>query len=294
MAAKARGSSIKAIAALAIISAGATVAGCASRPAARPFSLNSAQAFANSIADRTATVSPPGNIPGDLLRYRTIEYSTAVVNEGTPGAFTAFITVARTVSVYPSSAASVDTAEEHPLAFTTASDRDRWVAAGSPALVPAGSSKALFLPPGQFSFVLQGTPLTYQQASDLPGTPSAFSAQILSHLRPLTGTQPPATLVLKQLGYLIAVAPLPPAARSAAWQVAASLPGLYLCGTGTDLSGRRGEGLCAAAEGEETEILVNKRTGSVLAIEERLQRPSPIYPTVSGGSLIQSITFIES
>src|SRR5260370_8361154 len=158
MAAKARGSSIKAIAALAIISAGATVAGCASRPAARPFSLNSAQAFANSIADRTATVSPPGNIPGDLLRYRTIEYSTAVVNEGTPGAFTAFITVARTVSVYPSSAASVDTAEEHPPAFTTASARARWAAAGTPALVPAGSSQALFPPPPPFPLAPPATP----------------------------------------------------------------------------------------------------------------------------------------
>ncbi len=290
IAAKTRGSSIKAIAALAIISAGAAIAGCGSGPAARPFNQSSAQAFASSIADRMVPVSRSGN----LLRYRAIEYSTAVVNAGTPGAFTAFITVSRTVTVYSSSAASVGTAEEHPPTFTTPSDRERWVAAGSPALVPAGSSKTLSLAPGQFSFVLQGTPLTYRQASDLPGTPSAFSAQILDHLPHFKGTHPPATLVLKQLGYLIAVAPLPVAARSAAWHVAASLPGLYLCGTGTDLSGRRGEGLCVDAEGEETEILVNKRTGSVLAIEERLQRPSPIYPTVSGGSLIQSITFIGS
>ncbi len=100
-------------------------------------------------------------------------------------------------------------------------------------------------------------------------------------------------MLLKQLAYLIAVAPLSVAARSAAWHVVASLPGLRLCGTGTDLSGRRGEGLCVDAAGQETEILVNKTTGWVLAIEERLKRPSPDYPTVSGGSLILSFTFIE-
>lgn len=277
-------------AALAIISAGAAVTGCGSGPAARPFKLSSAQGFANSIADQMAAGSRSANTPGNPLRYRTIEYSTAVVNAGLPGAFTAFVTVSRTVTVYSSSAASIHTAGQHPLTFTTPSDRERWVAAGSPALMPSDTGKMLALAPGQFSFVLQGAHLTYRQASDLPETPDAFSAQILSYLRP----HPPATLLLKQLGYLIAVAPLRAAARSAAWHVVASLPGLHLCGTGTDLSGRRGEGLCVDAEGEETEILVNKSTGSVLAIEERLQRPSPMYPNVSGGSLIQSITFIES
>jgi len=134
--------------------------------------------------------------------------------------------------------------------------------------------------------------MSYRQASALPGTTSAFMAQVLSHLRPFTRTDPPATMVLKQLAYLIAAAPLPVAARSAAWRAAASLPGLHLCGTGTDLSGRRGEGLCVDDAGQEIEILVNKTTGSMLAIEERLERPSPMYPSVSGGSLILSLTFI--
>jgi hypothetical protein len=277
------------IAALTAMSAGATITGCAADPAARPLSLNlsSARAFADSAADTAV----PGSTPGQTLQYRTLEYSAAVANAGMPGAFTAFITLSRTVTVYPSSAASILTAQARPPAFTTPADRQHWAVAGSPALTPAGLGQPLPVPAGQFSFVLQGTPLTYQQASSLPGTATALSDQVLSHLRPLTGADPPTTLVLRQLAYLIAVAPLTAAARSAAWHALAALPGLRLCGTRTDLSGRRGEGLCADAAGQETEILVNTSTGSMLAIQERLERPSPLYPTVSAGSLIQSITF---
>jgi hypothetical protein len=286
-----RGSRIAAIAALTASCAAAAISGCGSGSATRPLNLTSAQALANSIADQ-AVPSGSGNAPGALVRYRSIEYSAAIVDAGTTAGFTAFVTVTRTVTVYSSSAASVATVQTRPLTFATPSDRERWVAAGSPALTPGDVNETLSEPPGQFSFVFQGTPMTYRQASDLPGTASAFLAQILSHLRPATGSYPPATMVLKQLAYLIAAAPLSGAARSAAWHAAAALPGLRMCGTETDLSGRRGVGLCVDAAGQETEILVNKTTGSVLAIEERLKRPSPMYPTVSSGSLILSLTFI--
>ena len=296
----ARISRTMAIAALMAVCASVAIGGCGPGSAARSLNLSpavpslnlsSAKALANSIADRVMPGSRPGNAPGAPVRYQDIDYSAAVGNAGTPGGFTAFVTRSRTVTVNPSSAASVIMTEPRPLTFTTPSDRERWVASGSPALVPA-LNETLLSPPGQFSFVMQGTPMTYRQASDLPGTASAFSAQILGHLRPFAGPDPPPTMVLKQFAYLIAVAPLSVAARSAAWHAAASLPGLRLCGTGTDLSGRRGEGLCVDAAGQEAEILVDKSTGSVLAIEARLKRPSPDYPTVSGGNLILSLTFI--
>lgn len=302
MTARTRGSRTAAIAALTASCASAAIAGCGPgyaahslnlNPAAASLNLSSAKAFAASIADRTVPGSPSANTPGAPVRYRSIEYSAAVGDAGTPGGFTAFATVSRSVTIYSSSAASIVTVQTRPLTFTTPSDHQRWVAAGSPALTPGDANQMLQEPPGQFSFVWQGTLMTYRQASDLPGTADAFSAQLLSYLRPFAGTYPTATIMLKQLAYLIAVAPLPPAARSAAWHVAASLPGLRLCGTGTDLSGRRGQGLCADAAGQETEILVNKTTGAVLAIEELLKRPSPDYPTVPGGSLILSLTFID-
>jgi len=284
---------MRAVAALAIIGVGAAIAGCGSGVAAQPSEQNSARTFVGSIADQVAVAGGAADVPGTPVRYHTIEYSTVVGNSGTPGAFTAFITVSRTIAVQTSSSASITTTDNGVLTFTTPSDRDRWVAAGRPALEPV-SGQTVVIPPGQFSFIPQGATLTYQQAAALPGAVDALSTQVLAHLRPYAGPAPPPTLVLKLLGYLIAVAPTTAAARSAAWRVASSLPGLRLCGTGTDLSGRRGVGLCVDAGGEETEVLVSTQARSVLAVEERLLRQSLAYPSVPAGSLIASTTFITS
>jgi hypothetical protein len=134
--------------------------------------------------------------------------------------------------------------------------------------------------------------LTYQQAVDLPGTSAELATQILDSLRSHAGNNPLATVVLRQLGYLLATAPLSTPARSAAWHAVASVTGLRLCGSGTDLSGRRGEGFCADSQGEEVEVLIDAHTGSVLAVEERLLQQAPLYPNVSAGSLIGSTTFL--
>jgi hypothetical protein len=284
---------MKAVAALAVIVFSAAIAACGSGVAARPSDPGSAQTFAASIGDQVAAAGGMEDAQGTPVRYHTIEYSTAVGDAGTPGAFTAFVTVSRTITVQTSSAASITTTDNGVLTFTTLSDRDRWVAAGRPALEPV-SGQTVVIPPGQFSFIPQGSTLTYQQAAALPGTADALSDQVLSYLRPYAGSAPPATLVLKLLGNLIAVAPLTAAARSSAWRVAASLPGLRLCGSPTDLSGRRGVGLCVDAGGEEVEVLVGTPAGSVLAVEQRLLRQSLAYPTVPAGSLIASTTFITS
>jgi hypothetical protein len=284
---------MKAVAALAIIGVSAAIAGCGSGVAAQPSDRGSARTFVDSIADRVAAAGATADVPGTPVRYHTIEYSTAVGNPGTWDAFTAFVTVSRTIAVQTSSAASITTTDNGVLTFMTPADRDRWVAAGRPALEPV-SGQTVIIPPGQFSFIPQGSTLTYQQAVALPGTADALSAQVLSYVRPYAGPAPLGTLVLRLLGYLIAVAPLTAAARSAAWHVAASLPGLRLCGSGTDLSERRGVGLCVDAQGEETEVLVNTQADSVLAVEERLLRQSLAYPTVPTGSLIASTTFITS
>jgi hypothetical protein len=119
-------------------------------------------------------------------------------------------------------------------------------------------------------------------------------AQLLKHLRAFVSPHPPANMVLEQLGYLIAAAPLTTAARRAAWRSLAALPGLYLCGSGVDLAHRRGTGLCEDSSGDETEILVSTRTGSVLAIEDRLLRRDRMYPMVPTGSTISSTTFLAS
>ena len=290
---------MKAIAALVIVGISAAIAGCGSgvahvtQPATTSsLNLRSARTLAESVAGRATSPDAP-DTPGAPVRYRTIEYSAVVANAGTPGSFTAFVLISRTRTIESSSAASIDTFADGPPAFTTSTDRARWKAAGSPSLAPAPSGgQVLSMPPGQFSFLPQGSTLTYRQASSLPGTPQAFSARLLGHLRPFAGPNPPASLVLEALGYLIATAPLTTAARAAAWRVLAALPGLHLCGSGVDLAHRHGLGLCADAGGA-AEILVDASTGSVLAVEDRLLRPSPMYPMVSDGSMISSVTFLS-
>jgi hypothetical protein len=280
-----------AVVALACISVGATIAGCGSRTTPQPVNLSSAQSFATSIAARMAAAKGTGD-PSEAVRYKTVEYSAVVDNPGTPGAFTAFVTYSQTITVKPSSAAIISTVPKGTLTFTTASDRQRWVASGSPSLEPA--NRTWSTASGQFSFLPVGSNLTYRQAAALPAAPRPLATAILNHLRAYAGSNPSAMLVLRQLGYLIATAPLSAAARAAAWHVVASLPGLYLCGTATDLTGRRGEALCANANGEETQILIDANTGSVLAIQQRLTQTSPLYPSVGSGTLIGSSTILSS
>jgi hypothetical protein len=290
---------MKAVAALIIAMLSAAIVGCGPEAVpgtqpitARPLNLRSAPLLAESIA-RRAVIPGASSPPGAPARYRTIEYSAEITNVGTPGSYTAFVRIKRTVTIRPSSAARITTFADGPPAFTTPTDRARWQAAGSPSLAPApAGGSVLSLPAGQFSFIPQGTTLTYRQATSLPSTPQALSAQLLSHLRAFAGPHPPANLELEQLGYLIAVAPLTAAARAAAWRVLAALPGLHLCGSGTGPVHRPSLGLCAESRGDQTEVLVSTHTGTVLTVEDRLLRPSPMYPMVFGGSLISSVTFL--
>jgi hypothetical protein len=279
------------MAALTVIATAATIAGCATNATTTPVELSSAQALADSFADRATSINSAGINTGGPVRLRMMEYSAAITNAGMPGAFTGFVTITRTFVVQPSSAAIVDTRVDGPMTFPTPTDQQLWVAAGSPTLTPANGRTALAA--GEFSFIRQGSRLTYQQAVALPETPAGLAAQILDHLRSQPGNNPPASRELRQLGYLIATAPLSTPARSAAWHVLASITGLRRCGSGADLAGRHGEGLCADSQGEEVEVLIDVHTGLVLAVEERLLKESPMYPDVAAGSLVGSTTFLE-
>jgi hypothetical protein len=290
---------MKAIAALTVIAVGAAIAGCSSTAAvpvdAGPAGTTTAQQLATTLADRAWPASGTAPSPGTPLRIRTLEYSSVVGNAGAPGAFTAFVVVWRTLSVQPSSAASVVTTGAGDPRFAIAKDRANWVAAGSPALGQGtGTIQESSLPAGQFSFLPQGAPLTYQEAASMPSSPGAFSAQLSSHLRHAAGTDPDPALVLRQLGYLLATGPLSAATRAAAWQTIARLPGLHLCGTATDLTGRSGQSLCINDAEQQDDILVDAHTGRVLAVDEHLVQQSDLYPNVPDGALIGSITFTGS
>src|SRR5215469_10338518 len=213
--------------------------------AARAWRTGSARSLAQSIAERVAAgAGATAGQAGQAVRYRAVQYSSVISNAGTSEAFTAFVTSTRSITVWPTSAARIRTGVDGPPRFPSAAARGRWQAAGRPPLT-GGAGTTVSLPRGTYSFLAQGSTLTYQQAASLPASPTALAAQVAAHLRAYAGPDPAAGLVLKQLAYLIATAPLSAAARSAAWRAIAALPGLRRCGRGADLVARHGLALCA-------------------------------------------------
>jgi hypothetical protein len=268
-----------------------SLAGCGSG-ATRHF--DSAPDLVGSIAGRAGSAGGARGLPGAPVRYRETGYGPAVYDPGGPNAFAVFATSTREITVQPSSAATVRVVKAGRPKFTTRTDQAHWRAAGSPALDSGpAAGQVTAIPAGQFSFVPQVNVLTYQQASSLPATPDGVYAAVLAHSKS-AATDPPATLLLRQFAFLLAVAPLPRASRPAAWNALLKLRGLHLCGHGTDLAGRRGDGLCVDDSGYETEMLVDPGAGSVLAVLRRITRPSVMYPHVPAGSLVEVDTFVAT
>jgi hypothetical protein len=114
---------------------------------------------------------------------------------------------------------------------------------------------------------------------------------ITAHVRAYADPNPPASLLLKQVAFLIATVPLTRAARSAAWQVVGSLAGLRICPAGAWAQPPHPVQLCAASAGDETLVSIDVRTASILSISEVLLRPSPPYPHVAAGKVVGSTSF---
>lgn len=273
----------------AVAAISALLAGC--EPGAREH-VNSARDLISLIAARVGTAGGAPSLPGSPVRYRNTGYGPAIYNPGTTNGFAVFTTNTREITVQPSSAANVRVISNGKPEFITAVDLARWEAAGRPTLDSGPvAGQVISIPPGQFSFVPQIRTLTYQQASSLPATPDGVFAAVLAHSKSGAG-DPPATLLLRQFGFLLAVAPLPRATRPAAWDALTKLPGLRLCGDATDLAGRHGDGLCVDSGTDEIKILVDAGTSSVLAVQRRIMQPSASYPGLPAGTTIELDTFI--
>ena len=279
-----------------------TATGTGSRSAANPHlrgvgqrqvTPGSAASVARRIATRWAAAGASAHPRTTPIEYRTIDYTATVFSPGAPTGFTAFITTRRTTLVTPASAATIYVDNGARPRFATPTDQALWQAVGRPSLGQAATTgRTQIIPVGQFSFLPQGSTLTYRQAAALPATSARLAAVILDHLRPYAGTHPPASLVLKQLAYLIATAPVTDRGRSAAWQAVASLPGLRTCQTRSGRAHPRAINLCIASADDQTLVSVDLDTGAILAIADRLLRPTPLYPHVRAGTIVGSSMFL--
>ena len=253
----------------------------------------SAVGVAQEIAARWAAPGAPAAALGTPIEFRAIDYTAIVTDPGASDGYTAFVTTRRTTLVTPASAATINASNGASPRFATPADQAMWQSSGRPALAQApATGRTQTVPTGQFTFLPQGSALTYQQATALPAEQGKLAAAIVEHLTPYSGPHPPASLELKQVAYLIATAPLSDAVRSAAWQVVASLPGLAICQNPSGPATPRAIDLCIDSAGDETLVSVNPDTGTILVITDRLMQTSRMYPHVAAGTVVGSSTFL--
>ena len=254
----------------------------------------SAAGLARAIAARWSAASAPAlrlNIP---IGFAPIDYTATVFNPGSPDGFTAFITTRHTTLVTTTSAATIIASNGGSARFATRADQALWRAAGRPSLGQAPAAGATqTIPAGQYTFIPQGSNLTYRQATTLPAEPGSLATVLARHLGAYGGRHPPATTALKEVAYLIATAPLTNKVRAAAWHVMASLPGLRICQTPTGKARSGTIELCIKSAGDEILVTVNPDTAAVVSVANRLMQTSPAYPHVAAGTTIGSTTFLS-
>jgi hypothetical protein len=283
---------LAAAAGVAVLLTGCAVRAQAGTAAAAPRTFASVRELIGWVAGQ-ATTGTGGWLgrPGAALRFREVDYYATVYNAQSPRSFVAFATTTRDLTVELSSAATVTTVSGGTPRVTGSVERARWQAAGSPQLAGTPSAgRVVSAPPGTYSFVPQGRPLAYAEVSSLPATPQGVLAAIRTH----SGSTAAVTLLLRQFAFLLAVAPLAPETRSAAWHALTLLPELRLCGTTVDIVGRTGWGLCADTAARETEIVVDPAAGTVLQVEERVRAPSSWFPGLPPDSLIDANAFMPA
>jgi hypothetical protein len=278
------------------VASGAASASSHAREAGEPRnnrnSPGSVARLLRSIAERAESHDPAQGASHGPLTFRDTEYYTSIIAVKPSLAYVYFTTVRRDVTVTRSSAARIKVTTVQPPRFASSADRVHWQAAGSPPLPVAGpEGHVIALGPGEFTFMPQGASLTYADVRSFPGSPRAVRGDVMAHLRAYAGSHPPAELVLRQFGFLLAAAPLAKGARAATWRALASIGGLHMCRPGTDLLGREGQGICAETGQDSTKILVNSETATVLEVEERILKPSRLYPGLTAGTLIESDAF---
>src|SRR6202035_1737424 len=101
----------------------------------------------------------------------------------------------------------------------------------------------------------------------------------------------PSTALLQIYAFLAASTAISPHVRSAIFADIAALPGLRLCGSGTDRLRRRGQMVCESDPQLEIRVLIDAKTGSVLSVEQHLRQRLHAFADLPPGTLIESDTF---
>jgi hypothetical protein len=241
------------------------------------------------VADHEKAPRPP-----EAVRYYESSRTAIVTNAGstTPPAYTFFVSNLYRVRVSSDSSARVTRLVVGPPEPATDTDVRDWKRSGSPALEPASSRKVVtsHSPAGTYSFLPQGSPLTFAMVRTLGRGGQPAAAVLLRALHAEFGSHLAPALVLNAYGYLLAVAPLEAHTRATLVNSLAALRHLTRCDR---QSARRAHllGLCAPGSPTETTILLDQRTGIVCNITQRLMSGSELYPHLKAGDIVGSVAF---
>lgn len=235
---------------------------------------------------------PPRFSDSRPVNVRDEQFHLIIVNAGTSDAVTLDETVVIRAEVLPDSSARVREDVVKAPTFSSRIDRLRWKAGGGRSLPDmALSPHEWVVASGRFSFTPHGSPITFRTARDLP-TNQPLLIQALT--RSLTGTQaeaPAPALRLRQYGFLLATAPLTHAVRSGLLASVAKMHGLRICTGSLANHAARTEAFCIHGHPTSTEILLDPQRGVVCEIRERLTGPTPLFPRLKTGALVDSDSF---
>ena len=247
----------------------------------------SAQALLLRVADAAGRSTAAGAGQAATVRIRTSESRTVVFNATSANAFTLIGSAIRTTTVTSRSAAQV-VETDLPPRFATAASAAAWRLSGTPNPIPVRTTGLrLRVGPGRFGFLPEGTPLTYSDVMRLPPDPAAIARAIRAHTP--TDAQGPA-LLLRQYAFLLGRAPVTGAVRGAILSAMAELPGIRLC---APPQGRFVD-VCIDAANDRYEALIDPRNGTLVAIQQRILAPSPLFPTLQSGFVVERDAFSVS
>lgn len=155
--------------------------------------------------------------------------------------------------------------------FRSSSDRQRWLAAGSPAMNAYVGADDRILRGHEFP---AGFPLfSYRQVQSLPTDPSALLDRLREALSAAFARRAPGlslTPTIQRVAEFntidgLLISPITPAVAAALYRAAAKIPGVRYIGTGTDPLGRRGVAVELDTPGQHRRIIFDPRTAALLS-----------------------------
>ncbi|MEU4330984.1 CU044_5270 family protein [Nonomuraea dietziae] len=145
----------------------------------------------------------------------------------------------------------------------TAADEQAWKDAGSPKLCKPSDDCRL----GRTFFTPLG--LTLKPVAGLPTDPEALKAEMLRHF-PANGVDSQEAWLWGAATWLLLDAESTPGTRAALYRMLADLPGTQVADGVTDLDGRTGVALMYGASPARRQIVIDRDSGDLLAVQDAL------------------------